>query len=113
MARLYANENFPLPAVEELRRLGHDILTIQETGRVGEAMPDEDVLANATEDNRTILTLNRRHFVRLHLQNSRHSGIIVCYFDLDFWGLARRIHEAIEAQGELTGQLIRVNRSAN
>lgn len=31
-ARFYANENFPLPVVEELRRLGHDVLTIQETG---------------------------------------------------------------------------------
>lgn len=30
MARLYANENFPLPVVEALRRLGHDVLTIQE-----------------------------------------------------------------------------------
>ena len=26
MARFYANENFPLPTVEELRRLGHDVL---------------------------------------------------------------------------------------
>jgi len=33
MARLYSNENFPLPVVEELRRLGHDVLTIQETGK--------------------------------------------------------------------------------
>jgi len=32
VARFYANENFPLPVVEELRRLGHDVLTIQETG---------------------------------------------------------------------------------
>ncbi|MCL4832054.1 MAG: hypothetical protein KJZ86_06420 [Caldilineaceae bacterium] len=27
MARFYANENFPFPVVEELRRLGHDVLT--------------------------------------------------------------------------------------
>ena len=33
MARLYADENFPLPVVEELRQLGHDVLTIQESGR--------------------------------------------------------------------------------
>lgn len=32
MARLYSNENFPLPVVEKLRTLGHDVLTIQETG---------------------------------------------------------------------------------
>ena len=31
MARLYANENFPLPVVNELRRLGHDVLTTQDT----------------------------------------------------------------------------------
>jgi len=30
MARLYADENFPFPAVEELRRLGHDVLTSYE-----------------------------------------------------------------------------------
>ena len=28
VARLYANENFPLPVVEELHRLGHDLVTI-------------------------------------------------------------------------------------
>jgi hypothetical protein len=33
MARLYSNEHFPFPVVEELRRLGHDVLTIQETGQ--------------------------------------------------------------------------------
>jgi hypothetical protein len=38
VARFYANENFPRPVVEELRRLGHDLLTIQETGRGGEAV---------------------------------------------------------------------------
>jgi hypothetical protein len=32
MARLYSNENFPLPVVHRLRTLGHDVLTIQEAG---------------------------------------------------------------------------------
>ena len=32
MVRLYSNENFPFPVVQELRRLGHDITTVQETG---------------------------------------------------------------------------------
>jgi hypothetical protein len=44
VARLYANENFPLPAVTELRRLGHDVLTIQDTGKAGQLMSDESVL---------------------------------------------------------------------
>jgi hypothetical protein len=44
MARLYPNENFPLPVVEELRRLGHDTLTSRDAGKSGQAMPDEEVL---------------------------------------------------------------------
>ena len=43
MAAIYSNENFPLPAVQELRRLGHDVLTIQETGEAGNALPDDAV----------------------------------------------------------------------
>ncbi len=35
MALLYADEHFPSPAVAELRRLGHDVLTIHEDGRAG------------------------------------------------------------------------------
>ena len=66
MARLYANENFPLPVVEALRRLGHDVLTIHETGRAGQSVPDVEVLASATADGRAVLTLNRKHFAALH-----------------------------------------------
>jgi hypothetical protein len=112
MARLYTNENFPLPVVEELRRLGHDVLTIQETGKAGQAVPDNDVLTFACADNRAVLTLNRKHFVRLHSTHPEHAGIIVCTFDPDFVGQARRIHAAIESQAELSRQLIRVHRPA-
>jgi hypothetical protein len=40
---LYADEDFPLGVVEELRQLGHDVLTVQENGRRG--IPDADILA--------------------------------------------------------------------
>jgi hypothetical protein len=36
MARLYADENFPQPVVMGLRRLGHDVLTVQEAGKAGQ-----------------------------------------------------------------------------
>ncbi|WP_260676006.1 DUF5615 family PIN-like protein [[Scytonema hofmanni] UTEX B 1581] len=32
MARLYTDENFPLPVVELLRAFGHDILTARKSG---------------------------------------------------------------------------------
>ena len=45
MASLYSNENFPLPVVEKLRALGHDVLTIQEAGKADQALPDKEILA--------------------------------------------------------------------
>ena len=110
MARLYSNENFPLPAVEELRRLGHDVLTSQEAGRAGHAAPDEAVLEFARNEGRALLTLNRRHFIRLHSERPEHSGILVCSFDTDFAAMASRIHVAIDAQPTLSGRLVRINR---
>jgi len=110
MARLYANENFPFPAVEELRRLGHDVLTVHEASRAEQAMSDEAVLAFARAEGRALVTLNRKHFVRLHHAHPDHPGIIVSTFDPDFVGLAHRIHGAIELQPQLAGQLIRIVR---
>jgi Domain of unknown function (DUF5615) len=110
--RLYADENFPLPVVEELRRLGHDVLTMYEDGRANQSIPDNEVLALATEKQRALLTTNRRHFIRLHRQSNEHGGIIACTFDPDFMGQARRIAEAIETMLTPASQLIRVYRPA-
>lgn len=109
MGRLYADENFPFPVVEELRRLGHDVVTLQEQGYGGQALPDEDVLRLASAAARALLTINRKHFVLLHRANPNHGGIIVCSFDPDFAGQASRIHAAVESQEDLSGQLMRVN----
>ncbi len=64
MARLYANENFPLPVAESLRRRIHDVLIVAEAGKSEQAVPDAEVLAFASDGDRTLLTLNRKHFVR-------------------------------------------------
>lgn len=110
MAKLYSNENFPLPVVNELRKLGHNVITIQETGRGEQSVSDEDVLAFAAREGRAVLTLNRKHFISLHKEKPDHKGIIVCTFDADFIGQANRIHESIGFYDQLTGKLIRVNR---
>lgn len=110
MARLYSNENFPLQVVDELRRLGHEVLTSQEAGNAGQAVPDEEVLDFARANNRAVLTLNRRHFIRLHQQQPAHEGIIVCTFDPNFIGLAVRIDTALRSHTQLSGQLLRITR---
>ena len=110
MARLYADENFPLPVVEELRRLGHDVVTSYEAGQASQSVPDDAVLTFGTAAGRAVLTLNRQHFVRLHSTVRTHAGIIVCTFDPDFVGQAGRIHAAIASREALAGNLIRVNR---
>jgi predicted nuclease of predicted toxin-antitoxin system len=110
MADLYTNENFPLPAAEELRRLGHDVMTIQESGLGGQSITDEPVLKFAISQRRAIVTLNRRHFVRLHDESPSHTGIVVCTADKDFIALASRIDVAIRRTSCLDGRITRVNR---
>jgi hypothetical protein len=72
--QLYADEDFDFGVVQELRRLGHDVLTAQEDG--SRATPDADILARAHALNRAVLTHNRRHFARLHRRGAAHSGIL-------------------------------------
>jgi predicted nuclease of predicted toxin-antitoxin system len=112
MARLLADENVPLPVVLGLRQLGHDVLTMHEAGMSNQSIDDEAVLAFANRDDRAVLTINRKHFVRLHRAEPEHPGIVVCTFDPDFERQANRIHAALESQ-ELAGQLIRVNRPSS
>jgi methylmalonyl-CoA mutase cobalamin-binding subunit len=111
VARLYADENFPFPVVEELRQCGHDVMTLQEAGYGGQAIPDEAVLEQAFREHRAVLTINRKHFIALHKTSPRHAGIVVCSFDPQFQEQAHRIHQALDAYGgDVSGQLLRINR---
>ena len=112
MARLYANENFPLAVVESLRKFGHDVVTVHETGKANRCTPDVEVLEFAVSQGRAVLTLNRKHFIVLHKIRPAHAGIVVCTVDPDFDGLAKRTHEAIALHESLSGRLIRINRQA-
>jgi predicted nuclease of predicted toxin-antitoxin system len=108
--RLYADEQYPYPVVKCLRELGHDILTVQEAGKANQRIPDDEVLAFATEDNRAVITQNRRDFIQLHRLQINHAGIIVCSDDRNWDALALRIHAAVEQEESLQGKLIRIVR---
>src|SRR5437868_15239548 len=104
MARLYADENFNYTVTVELRRLGHDVRTVQDAGRRGEV--DPTVLSDATADGRAVITHNRFDFVRLHRRPIAHAGIIVCTDDPDAVALATGIHNAVAVPGSLLRCLI-------
>ena len=111
MARLYTNENLRRRIVEELRALGHDVLTSFEAGNANLGIPDDEVLNFARLNNRIVVTFNRKDFIQLHKENPNHSGIVVCTEDKDYAGLAKRIDDAIKTLDNNTkNQLIRINR---
>jgi predicted nuclease of predicted toxin-antitoxin system len=112
MARLYADEQFPFEVVEHLHNLGHDVLTVQAAGNANLKIPDDRVLEFATNNERVVLTLNRKDFKRLHRLLPAHAGIIVCTDDSARLALAERIHSAILAEVSLAGKLISVVRPA-
>jgi hypothetical protein len=110
LALLYADENFPLPAVQALRRPGHDVLTAADAGQAGQGIADLAVLRLAHVLGRAVLTHNRKHFRNLHKAGHAHSGLILCTQDPDSAALATRIDAALTGAGDLSGQLIRIIR---
>ncbi|WP_346290855.1 DUF5615 family PIN-like protein [Sphaerothrix gracilis] len=110
MTSFYADEGFSKKVSLLLRKLGHNVLTVQEAGQANQRIPDQQVLDFASRQGRAVLTVNRADFIRLHKQNSNHAGIVVCTEDLDRQRLANRIHDAVSEVADLTGKLIRINR---
>ncbi|MFM6013968.1 MAG: DUF5615 family PIN-like protein [Dolichospermum sp.] len=77
------------------------MLTVQEAGKGNQAIPDEEVLNFAIQEERAILTLNRYDFIQLHRLQPNHSGIIVCTNDSDRNRMSQRLHEAISQEENL------------
>lgn len=110
MVLLFADENFPLPAVRRLQAMGHDVLTAAEAGMVNRRIPDQIVLEYATLLVRAVLTPNWQDFVDLHNADPAHAGIVVCEADADHVALATRIDAEVLARGSLPGELVEVAR---
>ncbi len=108
--KFYADENFPLRTVEELRILGHHVLTTFEDGKANQAVPDDEILVRAIELKRAVLTINRRDFKRLHEDDSNHFGIVICTEDTDRAGQARRISDKVAEVENVSSQLVRIYR---
>jgi hypothetical protein len=110
MALLYADECFSKPVVDELRKLGHDVLTAQEASQANQQVSDVAQLAFAAAHDRAIVSFNRRHFKHLHQAATPHRGIIICTRDDDVAALVSRIHAALMQCPALDDQLIDIIR---
>ncbi|MFN4785867.1 MAG: DUF5615 family PIN-like protein, partial [Pseudanabaena sp.] len=103
MASFYADEQFPVQVTELLRNLGHDVLTVQEAGNANQQIPDDQVLAFAVCQERSILTINRIDFIRLHRRDNQHFGIVVCTNNRNWEQFAARVNEAVRDEESLRG----------
>lgn len=113
MSKLYVNENFPLPVVKLLRNLGHDVLTYFDAGNANQRIPDNEVLQFAISQNRILLTINRRDFIRLHNQNPIHSGILVCTENANFEAFTLSIHtELLKNEVNFANHLLKIYKPA-
>lgn len=110
MIDLYSNENFPIEMVNHLRELGYDVLTSYEAGQANQGIPDDAVLAYATQQNRAIITLNREDFIQLHRSGKTHCGMIICKDDRDYKSQIKFLNQTIGSLDFLTNRLIRVKK---
>lgn len=110
MTKLYSNENFDLQVVGYLRELGFDVLTSNDAGNSNQRFPDDQVVVFAKEENRAILTFNRKDFFKLHKLMEDHAGIIACTYDTDYEALAKRIALSVNENEPIKGKLIRIYR---
>lgn len=108
MFRLYTNENLAAALVDELRQLGHDVLTSYEAGNANQGIPDEEVLAAATADRRCVVSFNRDDFITLHRAGISHAGIVVCKDDPDRKTTASVLHKYLMTQKTLQNRLVQV-----
>jgi predicted nuclease of predicted toxin-antitoxin system len=110
MLKLYADEQFPRPAVHRLIAKGFDVLTVQEADKANQKIPDPEVLVFATSQGYAVITQNHRDFIALHNQSQVHAGIVVCTKNLNWDSFAEEIERALAERTSIAGELIRINR---
>jgi predicted nuclease of predicted toxin-antitoxin system len=72
--KIFANENLFEPIIEFLRHLGHDVLSIRDTGLSG--ISDDEVYELACKEKRVIITMDK-DFSRMFLFPPKKCGGII------------------------------------
>jgi predicted nuclease of predicted toxin-antitoxin system len=69
---ILVDENIPLTSVQELRRMGHDVLDIRGTAEQG--ISDELLWNKACQEKRLLITTDRGF---AHYRDRKHYGILI------------------------------------
>ena len=83
-ARLYSNENLPLPVVGALQERGHNVLTTRHAGKSNEGIPDDEVLRFCCRKQTSGHHAQPAGLHPPHRLSPNHKGIIVCTNNADF-----------------------------
>ncbi len=100
--RIAADENISGTVIQELRQRGHDVLSVKEAMR---SAPDEDILAQAQQENRLVLTQDK-DFGELAFQFGLPSGSGVILLRLSGSSAEqdnRRVIEVLETRPDWAG----------
>lgn len=77
--KLYLDEMVPIDLAIVLRQYGYDVITVKDTGMLGQG--DEEQLSLAASQGRVLLSFNVKHFPKIHetwlKQGKSHTGIVV------------------------------------
>jgi predicted nuclease of predicted toxin-antitoxin system len=99
--------------VKLLKKAGHDVLTVNESGLSSQL--DPIILSHACFTNRMLLTLNCRDFEALHKASPNHPGIFVVYQEanplkkMSFKAIVKAIANLEAANVPLANQFIPLN----
>jgi hypothetical protein len=93
---LYANENLRLDLINALRNLGYNVLTSREAKRDNQKILDDLQLQFAKDQNRVLITYNRKDFLKLHREGQSHQGIICCRENIKDYEYAQWIDDKIQ-----------------
>ncbi len=88
--KFLADEHVDVQAVEALKQINIDIVSVQELGMRGQS--DEKLLSYAHENKRIIVTRDT-DFLRLHAKGREHAGIVFITNPLSIANIVREIEK--------------------
>jgi len=108
VAKLVARDDFPLSVIEELRRFGHDVVTVPDDGAArGMPLSLSPAPPRSPDARRRIwLSLDPDRSADAHRAAPDHSGIVAVKPGKNYAGLAQRIHDTLKAHARISRQLI-------